>query len=83
MRGISRYPTEPAWAPPGRWTWTVTLSLIGTVLISASMLFPSLVFGHGQRSTCVTDGDRVYRMMGPGAWHAVEHCTEPPAAGAF
>jgi hypothetical protein len=45
------------------------VSFIGTLLISASMLCSTFV-----------DGARLARMLGPAAWHAVDHCPVPPAA---
>lgn len=60
------------------------MSFIGTLLISASMLCSTFVFGRGHRAPlCVSNGARLARMLGPAAWQAVDHCPVPPAARTF
>ena len=80
MRGVSHRPAEPLWAPPGRWDWTVTLSFVGTVLLSVGMPFSDVVFGQTGEQRCAAETARLHRMLGPVAWHVASPCPTPPGS---
>lgn len=77
MRGFRHHSDDPAWAQPGPWDWTVTISFIATLLLCCGMLFSSLVFGH-EDTGCPEDMTGLQSMIGPAAWYAFDECVLPP-----
>lgn len=83
MRGIQHSPEEPIWALPGRWDWSVKLSLVGTLALCASMLFANggAFLAHRAKlesGSCVPDARNLHRLVGPAAWTAVTECVVLP-----
>lgn len=79
MRGIQHSPDEPIWALPGRWDWSVKLSLVGTLALCGSMIFANGAANRAHRSDlrsapCVPDARNIHRLVGPAAWTAVTEC---------
>ena len=66
MRGIQNTPQEPKWALPGKWDWSVRLSLVSSVALCAGMLYGSSVGHQGARprlesTSCLPDRHDVHR----------------------
>ncbi|HMV19057.1 MAG TPA: hypothetical protein PLN96_04025 [Zoogloea sp.] len=83
MRGIQNTPQEPKWALPGKWDWSVRLSLVSSVALCAGMLYGSSVGHQGARprlesTSCLPDRHDVDRLIGPAAWTSVTDCVLLP-----